>query len=193
MQRVRRLAIGLVLVILVSPRLRAQEPTFHAGQWGAEAGIGAGNAATLLRFVSSSSAWMATFSGAVQSFDVEAPGSGTSTNTTIWNTALRLGYRSYSGTTAVRPFHTFGAFGNYLHGHDDNSTQHSWSAGGFFELGASWLLNSHVGLGASGEADVGYTDQENEINLVPGGTQTLSAKGWFANVGQIRVLASVYF
>jgi hypothetical protein len=191
MQKLCRAALGVLLVLPLAAQ--AQVPSFHNGQWGAEVGLGSGNNATLLRFTSPSQAWLISFDAAVASID-NKPAGGTSVNQTNWNVALRLGQRRYSsGAGGVLPFHSIGLLTSYNQAHAANTTNRLWNAGVFFDLGASWLFNSHVGLGGSGEVDAAYNSATTETTLVGGGTQKSTAKGFSLAVGRLRVLASVYF
>src|SRR5690349_8923767 len=106
MQKSCRAALCVLLALPLAAQ--AQAPSFHNGQWGAEVGLGSGNSATLLRFTSSSNAWLLSFDGSVSSIDNKAPG-GPTVNATNWNTAIRLGQRRYSGGSGgVLPFHSIG-------------------------------------------------------------------------------------
>jgi hypothetical protein len=66
----------------------------------------------------------------------------------------------------------------------------TWAAGGGFyaEVGAEYLVTSHLGLGASSVATV----------LLRGGRQgsggeEYSELGWALSAGGVRVLATLYF
>jgi hypothetical protein len=183
----------LVGLALVSPIVcRAQEPTFHAGQWGAEFNIGTGANATLLRFTSPNAAWLMEFSGSASSIGSDVP-DGSTTKTSFWNGSFRLGHRTYSsGSTVVRPFHSFGGLVSGAQTNNGSTTQDTWSFGAFVDLGATWLVTPHLGLSGLGELNGSYFNQTSRQSS-NGTQQKLTSTGWNVGIGRLRVVASVYF
>ena len=182
--------VGLALVFPIV--VRAQEPTFHAGQWGAEFNIGTGANATLLHFTSPNAAWLMEFSGGASSIGSDVP-DGSTTKTSFWNGSFRLGHRTYSsGTTVVRPFHSFGGLVSGSQTNNGSTTEDTWAFGAFIDLGATWLVTPHLGLSGLGELNGSYVNQTSRQSS-NGTQQKLTSTGWSVGIGRLRVVASVYF
>lgn len=173
-------------------RAQGSAPTTHAGQWGAEAGIGSGNTATLLRFSSPSRAWLLGFDGSFAHDKQELSGVTDENALTRWNVTARAGMRSYrGGDSALRPFTSVGLLAGVGHAESGNLDSNQWMAGAFFELGGSWFFNPHASLGASGQLTGAYQHVKQELTAPAGATGTVNS--WTVSLGQIRVLAAVYF
>jgi hypothetical protein len=170
----------------------AQDPGLRAGQWGAEASIGDGQSATLLRFRSPTSAWLLSFGGRVSGATLETSGSLEEENATMWSVDARLGMRSYRASSgAFRPFTTVGALGSYSDGEQGFNDATTWTAGAFLELGGAWFFTPHVSLGASGELNAAYRETKAQSGGFP--ETDLKLKSWMVEAGRIRLLGAVYF
>ena len=178
MHRFVRVALVLATAALTSP-LDAQDTSPQAGTWGAE--TGSGNGISVMRFRSTTSAWMIGFSSNYQKRELE------NTEITIQNHELRLGLRGYSNPTArTRPIKGISA----IVGYEDVSANNSgFRFGGAVELGAVHFFSRHVSLGGTIDLTATYTSGESE-GILPGGPVDVSTLQ--ARAG-LRMLAAVYF
>jgi hypothetical protein len=155
---------------------------FHHRQWAAQFAGGL-NLVTLgaLRFTAPTHAWLVDFSftgshahstdrlsdtAVVQSFSSQA------------NVALRLGRRFYQGRgRSVVSFQTLGVLGGLVHNCQGsqgsppflgNSCNNGWTAGGFGELGAAYLITPRFSIG--GAATVSF-DYERTTGSASGGAR----------------------
>jgi hypothetical protein len=181
------------------PSLNAQALTDsiapRGGTWGAEATYGGGGpGATLIRFSSPRTAWLAgvMFTGLRETIDAYAfPGMGNPTRETHTMATMdaRLGHRWWSSDAGarVRPLTgigVLGALGRY-------PTSRSWDVGGYAELGATYFFSPHVSLGASGELAAGYGEERSASGFatIPDRVTT----HWLLRGSLARISAGVYF
>ncbi len=185
----RLVAASVVSSVLFASTLESQEPAAspgpRAGTWGAEATVGDGIGATLLRFRSPTSAWTLGFAGHLGFFDEDRPGIEESGST--YSVSLRAGLRRYRAPAAsrgVRPIAGAGVLGGIGQGTFDRT----WSAGLFGELGAAYFFSPHASLGATGGLELRYLEQTYGTGVGEARRRqtTLSA-------GLVRVLGAVYF
>lgn len=152
---VPRLAVSaLALAAAVPHALAAQDTTaaFRRGQWGTELSVGAYGFSSLgvLRFSDARRAWVADVAG-----DLSWRAEEESENNSQYVT-LRIGRRRHAVLQpSVYRLFTVGLLGSYdrssgsAHTVDAWSTSRSLSGGAFAELGAQWMVNRHLSLGAS--------------------------------------------
>jgi hypothetical protein len=167
MRPLRLLALFATLVTVAaffpSPALAAQDPDsalFHRGQWGVDFRIGGGFAgAGALHFTSPTHATLLDLSGGYSHAS---------------NTADSLTFRATNGSTTLslgsRAYHPLGP-GLYrwttlglLFLYDRQSatqdtvtqTSQGLGAGVFVNVGATWLVTPHLGLGAQWQVDLTY-------------------------------------
>ena len=172
----------VVAAVLAVPAITsAQDVAPTAGSWGAEAS--AVGDVSLLRFRSSTSAWLVGFSGFYNRRDEDDSATPFEATTTV--AAVRLGWRGYRAPESrTRPFTTLAA----LVGYDDTAFGATWQFGGQFEYGAAYFFTRHVSLGASfdlravfgvGEREQPFDDEIDVMHV------TLSTG--------LRFLGAVYF
>lgn len=150
---------------------------FHKGQWAAEFGAGTTFAsAGALYFRSPSSAWLldASFLLAYGKTSVHSADSlyfPYSSSTTDGSISLRGGIRSYHPLGPATQFFTsFGGLVRYGGGTVRGGFEgNSWSlgAGIFGEIGGNYMINPHIGLGATAGVNLTYNHMEQTIS---GGT-----------------------
>lgn len=209
MRRLR--LIGLVALSSVLPifAVRAQEAAdstgFRTGQWGAEfslgSNLGSPTGVGVLRFHAARRALVLDVAGEVARQSGNAP-----LTETLSIARLRLGTRWYRPVTRqVLQSLTLGV----LMSRDQRTQQHrnmlsgsstqvrsSLTGGGLFaELGANWMVTSHLSLGAAWQGDVLYT---RGTQRTVGGDATMpvpdvSMTRWSASLGQLVLRAGVYF
>ena len=169
----------LAAAVTLSSSLSAQEVGPQAGTWGAEAG--ADNRVNVLRFRSTTSAWMFGFSANYQKREIE------DTELTIQSHELRLGIRSYSNPESrTRPIKGISAIIGY---EDVTANSSGLLFGGALELGAVHFFSRHVSLG--GAIDLSATYTSGEMDDFPTGA-TVDVSSIAARAG-FRMLAAVYF
>jgi hypothetical protein len=158
---------------------------FHARQWAAQFSGGV-NLATLgaLRFTAPTRAWLVDFSftgGHAHATDRLSDTSVVQSFTSQANGALRLGRRFYQGRgRSVVSFQTLGVLGGFVHNCQGsqgsqgspsflgNSCNNGWTAGGFGELGAAYLITPRFSIG--GAATVSF-DYERTTGSASGGAR----------------------
>ncbi len=183
-------------------RLHAQEDSlpFHRGQWGALINLGGfiGSGGGFLRFRNANHAWVLDGSVSLQRSHNQTDTSGTflaSSTQSGGSVSLRLGSRSYHPVSrhVDRQF-TFGITGQYgranQYGSGGYGSEHSSSvgAGVFAELGAEWLVTSHLALGAACSASLGF--QWSHVVSRPYDSR---GNGISASAGGIQLRGAFYF
>ncbi|MGB7212612.1 MAG: hypothetical protein WBC97_08285 [Gemmatimonadales bacterium] len=159
------LTAGLVALATRSVSAQANDSMpFHRGQWAANFTIGSGFAgAGVLHFKSATRALLLDIAG-FYSHDNNSNGA-TSYIPNAGNITLRFGSRSYRALTGrVYRWTSIGVFGAYTKQTTVfplGTTQISESVNGgiFGNLGATWMVTPHLGLGALWEARLGYSHQ----------------------------------
>jgi hypothetical protein len=184
----------LVLALLgAAPTMHAQQaadPVMpRAGSWGAEAVMGDGFGANLLRFSSPTAAWLAGLSfAAIHQTDnfSDFPGGENQSGWLGYGNA-HLGRRWWRGGSGerLRPLAGVGALGALYR----NPGSRSWNAGAYGELGASYFFSPHVSLGATGELTAVYSEDRFFSAIPPDRIATR----WIVRGNLVRVNASVYF
>jgi hypothetical protein len=185
--------ILLLALTAAAPTMRAQQaadPVMpRVGSWGAEAVFGSGVGANVLRFSSSTAAWLAGmgFSAIYQTDELSAPPGGLDQSGWLGFGDARLGRRWWRGERGerIRPLTGLGVLG----GLSRNPGYQSWNAGGYGELGASYFVSPHVSLGATGELAVVYMHDRYPSAVTPDRIITR----WVVRGNLVRVNASVYF
>jgi hypothetical protein len=143
---------------------------FHRRQWAAQFSGGV-NLATLgaLRFTSPTRAWLVDFTftgGHAHSTDRLSDTSVVLNFTSQANVALRLGRRFYQGRgRSVVSFQTLGVLGGFVHNcggsqgsspFSGSSCNNGWTAGGFGELGAAYLITPRFSIGGAATVSFDY-------------------------------------
>jgi len=93
----------------------------------------------------------------------------------------------------MRPFTSFGVLAGIGHGSAGTQTAMNWNAGGFVELGANYMVSPHFSLGGAGEISARYTRSSTTSDDTVLGEFTIHNDAITANIGRIRLLATVYF
>jgi hypothetical protein len=189
----RSIALILVALAATAPAARSQQAVVdsvmpRAGSWGAEAVLGTGIGANVLRFSTPTAAWLAglSFNVAHETDDIFGfPGSFDQSGWQGFADA-RLGRRWWKGERGerIRPLTGLGVLG----GVSSNPSTRSWNAGAYGELGASYFYSPHVSLGATGELAALYMQDR---FLGAGAERTITR--WIVRGTLVRVNASVYF
>jgi hypothetical protein len=188
----RRLAV--VFSLLVTPALALAQATAAdsmpaAGSWAAEVTLGPGvSGANLLRFQSRRLALV--LGGEFSVIHIDDDGNTSSfvlPPGTQTNVGARLGIRTYreSSSERLRPIVGVGARTEYSKG---PSSERSWEAGGYAELGATYFLTPHFSLGGTGELQASLGKRKQTI-----ASQTIDRTTTTFGGSLIRVLMSVYF
>ena len=175
-----------------SSRRRSVESTdslpFRKGQWGAEFAGSEYASVGVLRFISPRRAFVFDVGGGLGRWDRSRQ--YTSRDSLVFaepdvnsqsgsrSLRVRLGHRWYRSVhPRIAQFATAGAFSSHSHTTEKQATvptpqrparssaqsfTRGWGAGVFGGVGASWLLTSQLALGASWEANGGYTRSTTE-------------------------------
>lgn len=191
------LLIAIAFAAAVSPSLLLAQTApadtlpFRRGQWAAQLYAFSSQGFGVLRFRSPSSAWL--LDGAVQVEDVQAT-QGDRTNASA---SLRVGSRAYRPVAPkVVRYLGVGVIGSYWGFHNESATTgivyRGWNAGGglYAEVGADYLITSHLGLGAS--ANINAQVRGGRIDNGSGNGET-GDFGWSVGAGALRVLGTIYF
>ena len=190
MIRLRTAVTAVALVSLWAPvtlhAQAAEASPFHARQWGADFSIAGGfTGAGLIHFRNPTHAMVADLGVSVLSGTPAGGGPGTNS----MSATLRLGMRRYrSVTRGVLGFGTLGLDVTHTHqfrGGPAPLNENGWGGGLFGDIGAEWLVASHLGLGASWGASVDYSHDTGP--LAPVGKQ------WTFTLGQVQLTGQLYF
>ena len=169
----------LAAAVTLSSSLSAQEVGPQAGTWGAEAG--ADNRVNVLRFRSTTSAWLVGFDAF--HFRLSEEGSEDESNSSV---TLRLGMRRYSNPTErVRPISGI----SVLLGYQDIGLGDGPLVGASGELGGAYFFSRHVSLGSLFDLSVSYVRSEGP-DFGTGAPLDMSR---LAVQASIRFLGAVYF
>jgi hypothetical protein len=152
-------AVALVSLACISSRACAQSADRKGGPengtWAAEAatgggfGVNVGQSASLLRFVSPSTALIGGLSVSRTSIESQATFATTTSaiTTSLTSISLQAGVRRYARTgLGLRPLYGAGVLFSRQSGYGATDN----SVGGYAEAGAAWFFNPHVSLGATG-------------------------------------------
>ena len=176
----RSIGTLMAVILLAAAPLAAQDIAPRGGTWGAEVNVGDGTEVSLLRFSSPSRAWLLGLSFTASRERSDASGTTVDRNTGF--VAAKLGHRWWSGTTAerLRPFTGLGVGGAY----SSTSTSRQHTGFVYGELGATYFFSPHVSLGAAGNAQVLYGEDQ---------FGTLLTRRWLVRGTLVRLSAGVYF
>ena len=173
------IAAAFLICLTVPASIEAQEVVPRAGSWGAEASVD--NDVSLLRFRSSTSAWLVGFSGFYLKRDEEDD----TFETELTAISLRLGMRFYRAPTSrLRPFTTVAALVRYL----DGIGSPPWAFGAQFEYGGAYFFTPRVSLGASFDVRGLYGSGTSDQGIGPEVEVTE-----FTLSSGLRFLGAVYF
>ena len=157
----------------------------------------------VLRFTSTASAWLldARVSGQHTHADDRFPTasgdttiSGFSSNASV---SFRAGWRFYrSVSREVLSFLSLGLLGGFTHfaqGFDRSVREdNGWSAGAFGEIGGTYLLNPHIGIGLTADVAVTYNrSRSKDTDQPPLSRRTI----WSYSVSapNMRFVATLFF
>lgn len=166
---------------------QAAEPTpFHARQWGADFTIiGGFTGAGFIHFRNPTHAMVADLGVGIQSTTPSGGGPGTNT----MSATLRLGMRRYRPLTrGVLGFGTLGIDVTHTHqfrGGPGPLSSNGWGGGIFGNVGASWLVTPHLGIGADWGVTVGYVHETGPLANVD--------RQWTVGLGQLQLTGQLYF
>ena len=187
--------LGVVVLLSATPFLpriaaaqNSDSALFHRGQWGAEFNISSGFfGAGALRFTSPTHAWLADLAAAYNHFS-NAGGSGASLNQE--NVSLRLGSRAYHpmGRRLYRHL-TFGTSVAYTHqSSNSGASANLYAVGLFGDLGATWFVAPHLGIGARWGATILYLHGKTTV----GGIST-SSEAITSSLGNVELSGQLTF
>jgi hypothetical protein len=207
----RSLGITAIALAICPLALSAQSPAtadsapFRAGQWGAEFGLGNFASAGVLRFRSPTTAWFGSVTGQVErnsaTSDLLRPREQTLVDLSlghrwyrpatpnIWQYATVGALVGYSTTEVTTRFVVVGQPVNVL----SQATSERLAGGAFLELGAQWLVTSHLALGAGWQAQA-TVGRQTESDLRPGTEaveQATTAVG--LSLGRVAIRGTLYF
>jgi hypothetical protein len=158
----------VVLLLPILACLSLQDTTtktdttpFRRGQWGVQFVGALGGTVGALKFRSPTSAW-------VVDLDLDGTHAESFVQDTLQTVssqaslAVRLGQRTYRPVRRnVTGFLSLGLLLGFSHSVQTipllgKASTHSWQAGPFVDVGGTWLLTSHLGIGASWQAVLRY-------------------------------------
>jgi hypothetical protein len=174
---------------------RAQAPdsaAFHRGQWGMNLTLAYGAAgAGAIRFTSATRAVVLDLSASTSRTSYES--SGSVNRTTDVGSDAKLGLRRYHvigprlyrwGTVGVTVSYDYRST-RYTYGGVVTTEGYSGLGGGVFgNLGATWLVTPHLGLGAQWEATFVYLHSE---------STTSRADSWKLALATVAAVGQLYF
>lgn len=167
----------------------ADSLAFHQRQWGAEFNISGGFfSAGALRFTSPTHAWLVDLGAGYAHNSTNGPAGSTTDNTTT--IVAELGSRSYHpfGRRLYR-LTTFGVSFNYNRQSTSGGNTFQAAGGGVFgDLGATWLITPHLGVGARWRVAATYVHGSSSTAgaTTTGNAVTLSA-------GTVQLTGQLYF
>lgn len=174
---------------------------FRPGQWGSQFSFdGQFVSAGFLRFRSPTAAWV--LDGGLSIERVSVEDDEVADDRDVANDAffLQLGHRRYGPVAArVNSYRGFGVFGSAYRdeqpqfGGPQQLEQTGGQAGAYAELGATWMVTPHLGLGAGAQVNASYRWSEYRITAPFDGEQSQKATGWGIDVGRVRARVSFFF
>ena len=181
-------------VLLLSPALAAQVPDaapFHKGQWGVDFRVGSGFAgAGALHFTSPTRAMLIDLSGGYSHGSITiAPAAHGSD----LNASLSLGTRGYHAMDPhVYRWTTLGVSFIYDRQSATQSgvtqTNQGLGAGVFANLGGTWLVTPHLGLGAQWQVELSYIHNKTTSPVSPGTVDIVSLQ-----LARVALTGQFYF
>ena len=203
----RHSTLVLLLMLAVLQELTAQESgadstLFRRGQWAAQfGGLFTSASVGVLRFTTPRAAWV---------FDIRVSGGHSHFETTIAtltgdttisgfqsnaNVSLRAGRRVHRvAGRSILAFVGGGALAGFNHSADGSAGQggetNGWSAGAFGEFGGTYLVNDHLGLGATADLTFTYTRSKSRS-----GPPSVRRTSWSygASAPNLRFAVTIYF
>ncbi len=180
-----RLFIVAAMLVAAAPA-DAQNEGMQAGSWGGEAA--SGPTASLLRFRSTTSAWVFGVSASFLEQKTQQvsviTGETTEQTQDTFLTSLKAGFRRYSDPQAqVRRYTTISG----LLGYERSSIGKGWRYGAAGEVGAAYFFNTHASLGLAGEVTAQFIDTSNGGSFI-GDRSSLSVA-----FSGFRLVGGVYF
>lgn len=188
----RHLIVSLSIAVpaLMGERAIAQstEPyAFHGGQWGIEFNVAGGfGGAGVLRFTGPAHAWLADLDVSYAHTRADGPNLSGFRGT---NGTLDLGSRSYHALGShVQRLMTFGALFTYTRESNQGNSFTVAGGGLFADLGASWLVTPHLGIGGRWRVSAVYLHAKasNLAGVSTADNVTLSA-------GSVALSGQIYF
>jgi len=167
----------------------ADTARFHRGQWGVDFQIWGGFAgAGAIHFTSPTRAVVFDLTGQYSHASAAMFGQYNTVNTT-----LSLGTRAYRYVEAhVARWTTFGLslLYGYQHSTQGTSSEASEGVGGglFANLGATWLVTPHLGLGAQWQVNVTYMHNSDSSSLGSGSSDMVTVA-----LARVALTGQLYF
>lgn len=205
MRHPRLLPLAAALLLVAAPAAAQQGDTtavpFRPGQWGSQFSFdGQFVSAGFLRFRSPTAAWVVDAGLSVERLTVESDLTDDDRDVDSHFYYLQLGHRSYAPMAArVNSYRGFGVFGSTFRDEQvsvsgpQRSEQTSGQAGAYAEIGATWMVTPHLGLGAGAQVNATYRWSENTFFDGFGDEQAQKATGWGVDVGRVRARISLFF
>lgn len=205
MRHPRPLALAAALLLAAAPAAAQQGDTsavpFRPGQWGSQFSFdGQFVSAGFLRFRSPTAAWVVDAGLSIERVSVEDD--QVAEDRDLANDAyfLQLGHRGYGPVASrVVSYRGFGVFGSAYRdeqpqfGTPQRLEQTGGQAGAFAEIGATWMVTPHLGLGAGAQINASYRWREYRIESPLAGDEKQRATGWGVDVGRVRARISLFF
>jgi hypothetical protein len=162
---------------------------FHRGQWGAEFNIANGFFGVgALHFTSPTHAWLATLDASYAQNHATGPALA---SFNAGSAALELGTRSFHAfSRRLQRLTTFGT--SFTYSRQTNAggaTFQALGAGVFADLGATWLVTPHLGIGARWRAGASYSHGR----VSGGGLPTSTIDSWSVSLGSVLLTGQLYF
>ena len=205
MRHPRSLALAAALLVAAAPAGAQQADTtaipFRRGQWGSQFSFdGQFVSAGFLRFRAPTAAWVVDLGLSVDRRTVEddvVPDERTLARDFYF---LQLGHRSYRPAAArVNTYRGFGLLGSAFQedqtfpGQEGVFEQSGGQAGAYAELGATWMVTPHLGLGAGAQLNATYRWSESRVETPFPDDDTQKTTGWGVDVGRVRARVSLFF
>ena len=192
-------ALPVICLVALTREARAQGDEslgFRSGQWGADFQVQGGfTGAGAIKFTSPTRAWVLDLGTGVVHASANLFGaSGTSAGTSV-NVSVKAGRRMYGAIThRVAPWTALGVTAIYSWQRatsGDTVLQHSNTSGAglFGSIGATWLITSHLGVGAQWSLLLNYAHQSNTSNV--GGTSTVNSIS--VSIPNVALAGQLYF
>jgi len=193
------------LLAVSTPSLFAQQGApadsspFKSGQWALQFGGGA-NFGSLgaLKFTSARAAWLIDFQVNGSHYHQEyaiAPDSVVEDFSSTASITGRLGRRAYQPHSPLASYETVGLLGGFAHNCFGSTyilgsrCSNGWTAGAFGEVGAIYLVTSHLSLGGAAGLSFAYTRTRNSSP----GQRSVSSWSYSGSLGTLSLNTTLYF
>jgi len=170
-----RTRILIIALATASTSLAAQDTTpdslpFRRGQWAVQFVGSLGASVGLLKFRSPSSAWVVDV-GVSGQHEEDIADTSVAVHSQAFVSVL-LGQRKYrSLATKVAAYRSLGLLMSYTHNLSSSpfsrSTSNGWQLGPFANVGGTYLVTSHLGIGATGQVRIAYGRSTFRSSITP--------------------------